>query len=112
MLRRTPGEAAEQGPSGPVRIVAFRGAAVRGLGTAVVPRLGLDRPPAGLAVTDRPSRQVGYVTTSELVRTAAVRAVIRVLRDALLPDGVSPAARSGGARPCTRQRPGGRRDLE
>ncbi|BAJ31807.1 MULTISPECIES: LysR family transcriptional regulator [Kitasatospora] len=69
--------------------------AAQGLGMAVMPRLSLDRPPAGLAVTDlgpdRPSRRVGYVTTPELARTAAVREVIRALREAPLPAGATPA---------------------
>ncbi|MFC8718569.1 LysR family transcriptional regulator [Kitasatospora sp. NPDC057198] len=70
--------------------------AAQGLGMAVLPRLSLDRPPAGLAVTDlgpdRPSRQVGYVTTPELARTAAVRELIRALRAAPLPDGAAALA--------------------
>ncbi|MEU5386449.1 LysR substrate-binding domain-containing protein [Kitasatospora cineracea] len=69
--------------------------AAQGLGMAVMPRLSLDRPPAGLAVTDlgpdRPSRRVGYVTTPELARTAAVRALVRALREAPLPAGARPA---------------------
>ncbi|MFJ1751797.1 LysR family transcriptional regulator [Kitasatospora sp. NPDC088134] len=65
--------------------------AARGLGMAIMPRLSLDRLPDGLAVSDlgpdRPSRQVGYVTTPELARTAAVRALIRTLRAVPLPEG-------------------------
>lgn len=67
--------------------------AAQGLGMAVMPRLSLDRPPAALAVTDlgpdRPARRVGYVTTPELARTAAVRALVRALREAPLPAGAS-----------------------
>jgi len=67
--------------------------AAQGLGMAIMPMLTLDRLPDGLAVTDlgpdRPSRQVGYVTTPELARTAAVRAVVRELRAAPLPEGAS-----------------------
>jgi len=69
--------------------------AAQGLGMAIMPRLTLVNPPAGLAVTDLgpepPARHVGYVTTPELARTAAVRAVIRELRAAPLPPGLAPA---------------------
>jgi len=55
-----------------------------GLGMAVMPRLALTGAPAKVAVTDlgprRPTRAVGYVTTPELARTLAVRALIRELR--------------------------------
>ncbi|WP_431679150.1 LysR family transcriptional regulator [Kitasatospora sp. KL5] len=66
----------------------------QGIGMAVVPRLSLLGAPPGLAVTDlgpdAPSRLVGYVTTPALARTAAVRALIRGLRSAPLPDGLTP----------------------
>lgn len=56
----------------------------RGLGMAIMPRLALLDAPAAVAVTDlgpgRPTRSVGYVTTPELARTLAVRALIRELR--------------------------------
>ncbi|MFF0387933.1 LysR family transcriptional regulator [Kitasatospora sp. NPDC004615] len=71
--------------------------AAQGLGMAIMPMLSLDRLPDGLAVTDlgaeRPSREVGYVTTPELARTAAVRAVVRELRAAPLPAGASAVRR-------------------
>ncbi|MGV9278002.1 LysR family transcriptional regulator [Streptomyces griseosporeus] len=55
-----------------------------GLGMAVMPALSLAAPPPTVAVTGlgpgRPTRQVGWVTTPELARTAAVRALIRELR--------------------------------
>ncbi|MEV6978685.1 LysR family transcriptional regulator [Kitasatospora sp. NPDC093806] len=57
----------------------------QGLGMAIMPRTALLGAPAGLAVTDLgprpPSRYVGYVTTPELAGTAAVRALIRELRE-------------------------------
>ncbi|MCG6497351.1 LysR family transcriptional regulator [Kitasatospora sp. A2-31] len=67
----------------------------QGLGMAIMPRTALLGAPAGLAVTDLgpqpPSRYVGYVTTPELAGTAAVRALIRELRSATLPEGLSAA---------------------
>lgn len=67
--------------------------AAQGLGMAIMPRLTLLNPPTALAITDLgpepPTRQVGYVTTPELARTAAVRALIRELRTAPLPEGVT-----------------------
>jgi DNA-binding transcriptional LysR family regulator len=58
----------------------------RGLGMAVMPGMALLDAPASVAVTDlgpgRPTRGIGYVTTPELVRTLAVRALIRELRSA------------------------------
>ncbi|MBV6696359.1 LysR family transcriptional regulator [Kitasatospora aureofaciens] len=67
----------------------------QGLGMAIMPRTTLLGAPAGLAVTDLgprpPSRFVGYVTTPELAGTAAVRALIRELRAAPLPDGLAKA---------------------
>ncbi|MDG4861303.1 substrate-binding domain-containing protein, partial [Streptomyces sp. T-3] len=57
-----------------------------GLGMAVMPQLSLTGAPLSLEITDlgpeRPTRSVGYVTTPELARTAAVRALIRELRGA------------------------------
>lgn len=55
----------------------------RGLGMAIMPGLALLDAPASVAVTGlgprRPTRKVGYVTTPELARTLAVRALIREL---------------------------------
>lgn len=55
-----------------------------GFGMAVMPRLSLTGAPATVEITDlgpdRPTRSVGYVTTPELARTVAVRALIRELR--------------------------------
>ncbi|WP_086725190.1 LysR family transcriptional regulator [Streptomyces carpinensis] len=55
-----------------------------GHGMAIMPALSLAGAPASVAVTDlgpaRPTRQVGYVTTSELARSAVVRAFVRELR--------------------------------
>ncbi|MFI6448618.1 LysR family transcriptional regulator [Kitasatospora sp. NPDC050543] len=69
----------------------------KGIGMAIMPRLTLIGAPVGLAVQDLgprpPTRQVGYVTTPELARTAAVRAVIRELRSVRLPAGLTPVAR-------------------
>lgn len=77
--------------------------AAQGLGMAIMPMLTLDRLPDGLAVTDlgadRPYREVGYVTTPELARTAAVRAVVRELRAAPLPEGASPVGEGVSRRP-------------
>ncbi|MEU3570031.1 LysR family transcriptional regulator [Kitasatospora sp. NPDC036755] len=65
----------------------------QGLGMAIMPRTALLGAPAGLAVTDLgprpPRRSVGYVTTPELAGTAAVRALIRELRQLPLPAGLS-----------------------
>ncbi len=56
----------------------------RGVGMAVMPALALASAPAGVTVRDpgpgRPVRSVGYVTTVEAARGAAVRALIRELR--------------------------------
>ncbi|MFF4920973.1 LysR family transcriptional regulator [Kitasatospora sp. NPDC001261] len=75
----------------------------QGLGMAIMPRTALLGAPAGLAVTDLgprpPSRSVGYVTTPELAGTAAVRALIRELRELPLPAGLVAARLSGAARP-------------
>ncbi|MFF4274826.1 LysR family transcriptional regulator [Streptomyces sp. NPDC001536] len=55
-----------------------------GLGMAIMPALSLAGAPLGLEITDlgpdRPTRQVGYVTTPELAATAVVRALVRELR--------------------------------
>ncbi|MFD0410152.1 LysR family transcriptional regulator [Kitasatospora sp. NPDC127116] len=80
----------------------------QGLGMAIMPRTALLGAPAGLAVTDLgprpPSRSVGYVTTPELAGTAAVRALIRELRELPLPAGLS-AARPPAGRSATAQAP-------
>jgi DNA-binding transcriptional LysR family regulator len=56
----------------------------RGLGMAIMPHMALLDAPAAVAVTDlgpdRPTRRIGYVTTPELARALAVRALIRALR--------------------------------
>ncbi|WNI29042.1 LysR family transcriptional regulator [Streptomyces sp. ITFR-6] len=56
----------------------------RGLGMAVMPELSLEGAPDTVVVADlgpdRPTRSVGYVTTPELARSLAVRALIRELR--------------------------------
>jgi DNA-binding transcriptional LysR family regulator len=58
----------------------------RGLGMAIMPGMALLDAPASVAVTDlgpgRPTRGIGYVTTPELARTLAVRALIRELHSA------------------------------
>ncbi|MFF3412349.1 LysR family transcriptional regulator [Streptomyces sp. NPDC002742] len=63
-----------------------------GHGMAIMPALSLVGAPNSVAVTDlgpkRPTRQVGYVTTSELARSAVVRALVRELRTTV-PQGVS-----------------------
>ncbi|GHD43134.1 LysR family transcriptional regulator [Streptomyces galbus] len=55
-----------------------------GHGMAVMPALSLAGAPASVGITSlgprRPTRQVGYVTTSELAGSAVVRAVVRELR--------------------------------
>ncbi|WP_199552318.1 LysR family transcriptional regulator [Streptomyces sp. N35] len=55
-----------------------------GHGMAIMPALSLTGAPATVAITDlgprRPTREVGYVTTPELARSLAVRALIRELR--------------------------------
>ncbi|MFI8457338.1 LysR family transcriptional regulator [Kitasatospora sp. NPDC085464] len=75
----------------------------QGLGMAIMPRTALLGAPSGLAVADLgpcpPSRSVGYVTTPELAGTAAVRAVIRELREVRLPAGLAPARPAASARP-------------
>ena len=55
-----------------------------GHGMAIMPALSLAGAPDSVGITDlgpaRPTRQVGYVTTSELARSAVVRALVRELR--------------------------------
>ncbi|MFE0699049.1 LysR family transcriptional regulator [Streptomyces sp. NPDC058872] len=55
-----------------------------GFGMAVMPELSLVGAPPSVEVTDlgaaRPTRSVGYVTTPELAKSRAVRALIRELR--------------------------------
>ncbi|MFF4302336.1 LysR family transcriptional regulator [Streptomyces sp. NPDC001601] len=62
-----------------------------GHGMAIMPALSLAGAPAAVRITDlgpdRPTRQVGYVTTSELAGSAVVRALVRELR-ATVPQGV------------------------
>lgn len=62
-----------------------------GHGMAIMPALSLAGAPASVRITDlgpdRPTRQVGYVTTSELAGSAVVRALVRELR-ATVPQGV------------------------
>ncbi|MER5789662.1 LysR family transcriptional regulator [Streptomyces sp. NPDC001980] len=61
-----------------------------GHGMAIMPALSLAGAPTSLRITDLgpnpPTRQVGYVTTSELVGSAVVRALVRELR-ATVPRG-------------------------
>ena len=67
----------------------------QGLGMSVMPWLSLVDLPAQVSRTDLgpegPTRQVGYVTTPDLARTGAVRALIRALRSAPLRPGLLPA---------------------
>ncbi|MFD3945625.1 LysR family transcriptional regulator [Streptomyces sp. NPDC058579] len=55
-----------------------------GFGMAVMPELSLIGAPPSVEITDlgpeRPTRSVGYVTTPELAKSRAVRALIRELR--------------------------------
>ncbi|MET9895034.1 LysR family transcriptional regulator [Streptomyces sp. NPDC006465] len=55
-----------------------------GHGMAIMPALSLAGAPNSVGITDlgpdRPTRQVGYVTTSELAGSAVVRALVRELR--------------------------------
>ncbi|MEU7006882.1 LysR family transcriptional regulator [Streptomyces sp. NPDC046332] len=57
-----------------------------GFGMAVMPELSLIGAPPSVEITDlgpeRPTRSVGYVTTPELAKSLAVRALIRELRAA------------------------------
>jgi DNA-binding transcriptional LysR family regulator len=63
-----------------------------GLGMAIMPALSLVGAPNSVGITDlgpkRPTRHVGYATTSELAGSAVVRALVRELR-ATAPQGVS-----------------------
>jgi DNA-binding transcriptional LysR family regulator len=56
-----------------------------GHGMAIMPALSQVGAPNSVVIADlgpqRPTRQVGYVTTSELARSAVVRALVRNLRD-------------------------------
>ncbi|MCX5173219.1 LysR family transcriptional regulator [Streptomyces antibioticus] len=65
-----------------------------GHGMAIMPALSLTGAPDSVAVTDlgpgRPTRRVGYVTTSELAGSAVVRALVRELRAALPADRGAP----------------------
>ncbi|MFF2214213.1 LysR family transcriptional regulator [Streptomyces antibioticus] len=58
-----------------------------GHGMAIMPALSLTGAPDSVQITDlgpgRPTRRVGYVTTSELAGSAVVRALVRELRAAL-----------------------------
>lgn len=67
-----------------------------GHGMAIMPALSLAGAPNSVKITDlgpkRPTRQVGYVTTSELARSAVVRALVRELR-ATDPQGMSVLSR-------------------
>ncbi|WP_042421176.1 LysR family transcriptional regulator [Streptacidiphilus anmyonensis] len=68
----------------------------QGLGMSIMPWLSLVDLPAQVSRTDLgpepPTRQVGYVTTPDLARTGAVRALIRALRSAPLVSGLLPVA--------------------
>jgi DNA-binding transcriptional LysR family regulator len=63
-----------------------------GHGMAIMPALSLVGAPKSVGIadlgTERPARQVGYVTTSQLAGSAVVRAFVRELR-ATVPGGVS-----------------------
>ncbi|KJY41540.1 LysR family transcriptional regulator [Streptomyces sp. NRRL B-1568] len=67
-----------------------------GHGMAIMPALSLAGAPNSVTITDlgpnRPTRQVGYVTTPELARSAVVRALVRELR-ATHPQGMSVLSR-------------------
>jgi DNA-binding transcriptional LysR family regulator len=60
-----------------------------GHGMAIMPALSLVEAPNSVEITDlgpgRPTRQVGYVTTTELARSAVVRALVRELRATATP---------------------------
>ncbi|CAM5494171.1 transcriptional regulator [Streptomyces xanthochromogenes] len=62
-----------------------------GHGMAIMPALSLAGAPDSVGITDlgpgRPTRRVGFVTTSELARSAVVRALVRELR-ATAPEAV------------------------
>ncbi|ATL30705.1 LysR family transcriptional regulator [Streptomyces formicae] len=61
-----------------------------GHGMAIMPGLSLTGAPDSVEITDlgtdRPIRSVGYVTTPELARSVAVRALIRELRELAVSD--------------------------
>lgn len=63
-----------------------------GHGMAIMPALSLVGAPDSVGITDlgprRPTRRIGYVTTTELAPSAVVRALVRELR-AAVPQGVS-----------------------
>ncbi|HEU5417447.1 MAG TPA: LysR family transcriptional regulator [Streptosporangiaceae bacterium] len=79
----------------------------QGRGMAVVPELSLADVPGGVTVADLgpgcPTRRIGFATTPELARTAAVRALVRELRAARAgaAAGIAPAGAESGARPAT-----------
>ena len=72
----------------------------KGIGTAIMPWTALLGRPPGIALTDLgpnpPTRTVGFVTTPDLADSLAVRALIRELRSAPLPDGLRPLGPSRG----------------
>ncbi|MFD7407338.1 LysR family transcriptional regulator [Streptomyces sp. NPDC059866] len=67
-----------------------------GHGMAIMPALSLAGAPNSIGITDlgpqRPTRQIGYVTTSELAGSAVVRALVRELR-ATVPQEMSVLSR-------------------
>lgn len=67
-----------------------------GHGVAIMPALSLAEAPSSFAIADlgpkRPTRQIGYVTTSELSGSAVVRALVGELR-ATVPHSVSVLSR-------------------
>lgn len=69
-----------------------------GHGMAIMPALSLADAGESVGISDlgpaRPTREVGYVTTPELARSAAVRALVRELR-AALPPGTPAPTRTG-----------------
>jgi DNA-binding transcriptional LysR family regulator len=75
-----------------------------GHGMAIMPALSLAATAHPVAITDlgnqRPIRQVGYVTTSELAGTAVVRALVRELRATAPP--VMPSTSVNGSRATSR----------
>ncbi|WP_406377408.1 LysR family transcriptional regulator [Streptomyces sp. NBC_00197] len=66
-----------------------------GHGMAIMPALSLVGAPDSVAITDlgprRPTRRIGYVTTTELAASAVVRALVRELRAAAPVVRASPA---------------------
>ncbi|MFI1421240.1 LysR family transcriptional regulator [Streptomyces sp. NPDC020731] len=73
-----------------------------GHGMAIMPALSLAGAPHSVEITDlgsrRPTRWVGYVTTSELAGSAVVRALVRELRAAVPPGVKVPDRETSGAR--------------